>query len=165
MANSIIPAEKRIDGMYGEVWVNRGNGVEWWADVVNVTGTITVERKPVNPAGTVQTYNKRGRVTREGTLTFDKVDSRLEREFITAVNKPLAERRSAANRGLNWFNRFSLHIKLDDPDSWGLEEIVLQNCEWWTLPLGFSLTEMRQTEMQFTWEYEDVNGSKWIAQP
>lgn len=159
---SIIPAEKRIDGMYGEVYVGDGANLVWWADVVNVSGTITVERKPVNPAGSTQTYNKRGRVTREGTLQFDKVDSRLEQEWLTSVNHSLEYRR--ANRDKSWFNRFRMVIKLDDPDSWGVEELVLQNCELWTLPIGFSLGEMRQTEMQFTWEYEDVATSTFIEQ-
>lgn len=160
----IIPAEKRIDGMYGELWVgDSAENIKWWADVVNVTGTVTVERKPINPAGSVQTYNKRGRVTREGSFQFDKVDSRLEREFLESVNKSLEARR--ADRGTNWFNRFRAIVKLDDPDSWGVEEIVLYNCEFWTLPLGFSLSEMRQTELQFTWEYEDIANSKWITEP
>jgi len=115
----IIPAEKRIDGMYGELWVgDSAENIKWWADVVNVTGTVTVERKPINPAGSVQTYNKRGRVTREGSFQFDKVDSRLEREFLTSVNKSLEDRRAV--RGQNWFNRFRAIVKLDDPDSWGV---------------------------------------------
>lgn len=163
---SIISAEKRIDGMYGEVWVGDPNEtVKWFGDVVNVSGTVTVERKPVNPAGSVQTYNKRGRVTREGTLQFDKVDSRLEEEFLTNVNKSLDERRTArdATNAL-WFPRFRMIVTLDDPDAWGKEEIVLQNCEFWTMPLGFSLGEMRQTELQFTWEWEDVGQSKFISQ-
>jgi hypothetical protein len=164
LSNSIIPAEKRIDGMYGEIWVgggDTGTPIQWWADVVNVSGTVTVERKPINPAGSVQTYNKRGRVTREGTLQFDKVDSRLEKQFLESVNKSLEARR--LERGVSWFNRFRMVIKLDDPDSWGVEELVLMNCELWTMPLGFSLSEMRQTEMQFTWEWEDIDRSSWIS--
>lgn len=161
--SGIIPAEKRIDGMYGEIWVGSGANLVWWADVVNVSGTVTVERKPINPAGSVQTYNKRGRVTREGTVQFDKVDSRLEKEFLESVNRSLDDRRKFRNTP--WFNRFRMIVKLDDPDSWGVEELVLQNCEWWTLPIGFSLGEMRQTEMQFTWEYEDITAPKWITQP
>lgn len=163
----IIPAEKRIDGMYGEVYVLEDGQAVWWADVTNVTGTVTVERKPINPAGSVQTYNKRGRVSREGTLTFDKVDSRLEKKFLESVNKDLATRR--ANRNVAWFERFTMHVKLDDPDSWGSELLVLQNCEFWTLPIGFSLSEMRTTELQFTWEREDLPGARssaaWITRP
>lgn len=150
----IISAEKRIDGMYGEIYVGTGADIKWFADVVNVTGTITVERKPINPAGSTQTFNKRGRVTREGTMQFDKVDSRLEAQFIASVSKTINERRAA--RGADWFSRFRTLIKLDDPDSWGKEEIVLTNCEFWTLPIGFSLSEMRQTELQFTWESETI---------
>lgn len=164
---SIISAEKRIDGMYGEVWVGDSNEtIKWFGDVVNVSGTITVERKPVNPAGSVQTYNKRGRVTREGSLQFDKVDSRLEKEFLTNANKTLEARRVARDTDNSlWFPRFRMIVTLDDPDAWGKEEIVLQNCEFWTLPIGFSLGEMRQTELQFTWEWEDVAQSSWIEQP
>ena len=164
----IIPAQKRIDGMYGEIYVG-GSDVSgspagtWYADVVNITGTITVERKPINPAGSTQTFNKRGRVTREGSLQFDKVDSRLEKQFIDSVSQSIDQRRAARNTAAtanqpapSWFNRFRMVVSLDDPDSWGKEEIVLYNCEFWTLPIGFSLSEMRQTELQFTWEYESV---------
>lgn len=152
--SGIISAEKRIDGMYGEIWVGAENDIKWFADVVNVTGTITVERKPINPAGSTQTFNKRGRVTREGTMQFDKVDSRLEAQFIASVSKTIDERRAA--RGTDWFSRFRTVVVLDDPDAWGKEEIVLSNCEFWTLPIGFSLSEMRQTELQFTWESETI---------
>lgn len=144
----VIPAEKRIDGMYGEVWVSN----IWWADLVDITGTITVERKAINPAGSTQTYNKRGRVTREGTCRFDKVDSRHEKKFIESVNKDITTRRAA--RGTSWFPKFNMVVILNDPDAWGAEQITLGGCEFWTLPIGFSLGEMRQTELQFTWETE-----------
>jgi len=144
----VIPAEKRIDGMYGEAWVD---GV-WWADLIEVTGTITVEKKAINPAGSVQTYNKRGRVTREGNCRFDKVDSRHEKKFIESVNRSLEDRR--ANRANAWFPRFNLLLQLDDPDSWGAEKITLGGCEFWNMPIGFSLADMRQIELEFTWEYE-----------
>ena len=157
--NAVIPAEKRIDGMYGEIWVAQ----QWWADVVEITGTITVERKPVNPAGTTQTYNKRGRVTREGTFRVDKADSRHERDFINNVNRSLADRR--ANRNVPWFPKFNMVVVLDDPDAWGREQIQLMNCEIWTMPVGYSLTEMVMREIQFTWEFEDTQSMQAISAP
>lgn len=150
MAQTVIPAEKRIDGMYGEVWV----GTSWWADITGVTGTIRSERKPINPAGTTQTYYKRGRTTREGSFTFDKVDSSREYDFLTRINRALSDRR--ANRSDPWFPKFNMMLKLDDPDAWGVEEIMLMNCETWTMPIGFSLAELKTVEMEFTWEYEDL---------
>ena len=145
----VIPAEKRIDGMYGEVWVDG----KWWADLIEISGTITVEKKPINPAGSVQTFNKRGRVTREGTCRFDKVDSRHEKKFIDSVNRSLQDRRN--NRAAAWFPRFNMLLQLDDPDSWGAEKITLGGCEFWNMPIGFSLADMRQIELEFTWEYEN----------
>jgi hypothetical protein len=91
-------------------------------------------------------------VTREGTCRFDKVDSRHEQKFIDSVNKDVTTRRN--QRGTSWFGKFDMLVKLDDPDAWGSEQITLGGCEFWTLPLGFSLGEMRQTELQFTWETE-----------
>jgi hypothetical protein len=159
MPGRVIQAQRRIDGMYGEVWVD---GV-WWSDVVDINGTITVERKPINPAGTVQTFNKRGRVSREGTMRFDKTDSRLEKLFLESVNRDLATRR--ANRNTPWFSRFNTLVKLDDPDAWGAESITLMDCEIWTLPVGFNLAELKTIEIQFTWIREDVANSKWITDP
>ena len=150
----VIPAEKRIDGMYGEAWVD---GV-WWADLIEITGTITVEKKEITPAGSVQTFNKRGRVTREGTCRFDKVDSRHEQKFLNSVNESLAVRRD--NRGTPWFPKFNLLISLNDPHSWGAEEITLGGCEFWNMPIGFSLSDMRQTELEFTWETESFGQNR-----
>lgn len=159
MANTVIPAEKRIDGMYGEVWVDQ----QWWADCIEITGTITSERRQVNPAGSTNTYHKRGRTSREGSFRLDKVDSRLEKQFITSANKDLATRR--ATRGTPWFPKFNMLIVLDDPDAWGREEIICAGCELWTMPLGFSIAELRTTELQFTWDYEQNPNGVWITQP
>ena len=155
----VIPAEKRIDGMYGEAYCN---GV-WWADLVEITGTITVEKKAITPAGSVQTFNKRGRVTREGTCRFDKVDSRHEQKFINSVNASLTTRRDT--RGTPWFEKFNLIVSLNDPDSWGAENITLSGCEFWNMPLGFSLSDMRQIELEFTWESEAFSEGASIITP
>ena len=157
----VIPAEKRIDGMYGEVWVD---GV-WWADLIEVSGTITVEKKAINPAGSVQTYNKRGRVTREGNCRFDKVDSRHEEKFINSVNKSLDARRQERKSGITWFPRFNMLLQLDDPDSWGAEKITLGGCEFWNMPIGFSLADMRQLELEFTWEWESFGSENSVITP
>ena len=154
-----IPAERRIDGMYGEA---RRDG-KFLADVIAVAGTVTIDRREIVMAGSVGTHNKRGRVSREGTIRYQQVDSRWLEEFLSFTSLSLTERRAARDRGENPASPFNMTLISDDPEAFGAEEIELEGVVMWAHDLGFDITALMEREVPITWTNERI--IKAINQP
>jgi hypothetical protein len=50
-----------------------------------------------------------------------------------------------------WFT-----IRVDDPDSWGAEEIQLLGVRLWEIAIGYTMGDLLEREIPFTWEYEKL---------
>lgn len=151
MGTPLAP-EKRIDGAYGEAL----RGGQWLADVIEVSGTISIDRREVPMAGSVNTGYKRGRASREGTLRFQKVDDRWEKEFMDYTSLSLAQRRAARNNKVPVGAPFYLTLTVDDPDAPGPSSYGLDGVVMWTMPFGYSITDMMDREVTITWTTEEL---------
>ena len=148
---SVSEALQRFGGMYGSAW---RDGV-LLAEVVEVTGAVEVNRIEVPLTGQTKQGYKPGRETREGTLRFQKIDTKWELEIKETIGTSLAQRRQNRNAGIPNIRAFSLQIEHDDPDALGYEKWQLDGCIVWRLPLGFSITDdIVDRELPLTWEDE-----------
>lgn len=154
-----IPAERRMDGMYGEAYRDG----RFLADVIEVTGTVSIDRREIPIAGSVNTHYKRGRVSREGTLRYQQVDSRWLQEFLAFTSLSLAERRAARDRGEYPSAAFDLMLVIDDPEAWGKESLMLYGVIMWNASIGFSISDLLEREVPITWEDEELIGA--VSQP
>lgn len=150
-----VGASRRIDGATGEVWMDIGGSMEMAADIVEINGAIRKERKDVPIPGTRNTHHKSGRITREGSFRFQKIDDRYESYFLSQL-QDLATLRALrdANGGNLPNNTFSVLINLDDPQAWGASTMLITGVEMWELPIGFNLNDLIEREIPITWENE-----------
>lgn len=141
----VSPGLIRFSGMYGHAM---RDGVVM-ADVVECTGTIDINRIEVPLVGFTRNGHKPGRETRDGTIRFDKIDSRWENEILTY----LAGRATGAAK----LKPFQMVLEVNDPDALGKETWQLNGCILWRFSVGFSITEdIQQRELPFTWESEQL---------
>lgn len=152
-----IGAQRRIDGMAGEVHMDIGGGaMAFAADVVEISGTIRVDRKDVPIPGTRNTQSKPGRVSREGSFRFQKIDDRYEKFFLENNLGDLSVLRAArdANNGNLPNVTFSIMIVLDDPQAWGASKLTLTGVKMWELPIGYNINDLVERDIPITWENE-----------
>lgn len=151
--------ERRIDGIYGEVWQEG----QYQGDIMELQGSIQIEQRQIPRAGTTATVFRRGRVTRQGQLTLGKVDSRFEQLIIGWASYSVEDRRRLRSLGHNPWPDTWLTVKLDDPDSWGLEEIQLRGVKFWEISIGYGQGDLITQSLPFTWESESL--MQGIARP
>lgn len=147
--------ERSIYGRSGRVL---RDGV-WLANVTEVSATMTIDRMEVRRAGDYWVQYKAGEFTGEGSLSFDKVNSQFEREFINYINGVDSTGAALSNRALPVFN---LMINLEDrgiPNIQfnelgeaisGHESIILKCVNFWSLPVGYTMTDLLSRDMDFT---------------
>jgi hypothetical protein len=144
--------ERRIDGNYGEVF-HQG---KYQGDILDISGRIAIERRELPRAGTNTMVYRRGRITREGTVRLGKVDSRFEALIINYASKSAAEHRAARGQGRPVFPDTEFTIKIDDPDSWGSEEIKISGVKIWEIGIGFTSGDMLERDLPITWHTEQL---------
>jgi hypothetical protein len=144
--------DRRIDGMYGEVY-HEG---KYQGDILEISGRIAIERREIPVAGTDRVAFRRGRVSREGTFRVGKVDSRFEDFILSYASKSVQDRRIDRAAGRDSFPETWFTIRVDDPDSWGAEEIQLLGVRLWEIAIGYTMGDLLEREIPFTWEYEKL---------
>lgn len=141
----------RMSGMFGSAW---RNGV-LLSDAVAVSAPIAIGRITVPAVGSADESYKQGRVTREGTMTIQKIDTSWELEIYALLSTSDDDRRAARDSGNPINPEFSLVLKLDDPEALGAERWQLDGVRMWNFDLGFSGSDdITQREFQITWESE-----------
>lgn len=141
----------RMGGMYGSAW--RG-GIQL-AEAVEVSAPTEINRVEVQLVGSPDTGYKPGRVTREGTITIQKMDAKWEKEVWDFLSGGVAARRAARDAGQPTIVPFSLLLEIDDPDAIGIEKWQLDGCMLWRLPLGIAITDdLINREFPLTWTKE-----------
>lgn len=161
--------DRRIDGQYGEVW---HEGV-YQGDILEITGRIAIERREIPRAGNSGVVFRRGRVSREGSFRIGKIDSRFENKILQYIRLSPDEKRKLRRQGIAAFPDTWLTIKVDDPDSWGVEEIQLLGVKIWEVGIGFTMGDLLEREIPFTWESENLvkgiaragNKQQWTVDP
>jgi hypothetical protein len=140
--------ERQIDGNFGEIYHNG----HYQGDLRDFTGRIAIERRELPRAGGVDTVYRRGRVTREGTFRLTKIDSRWEELFFNYSDKSPEDMRGDRARGVDSMPDMQFIIRLDDPASWGAEEIALFGVKFWELGIGFTSNDMLERDLPCTWQ-------------
>src|SRR4051794_3123652 len=107
---SALPAleEREIDGNYGEIFHNG----HYQGDIRSFTGRLAIERREIPRAGTNGLVYRRGRISRDGSITLGKVDSRFEALLIGYANMSEDEKRRRRGQGEPVFPDAQLLIKL-----------------------------------------------------
>jgi len=149
-------AERSIYGRSGRVFDGLGN---WLATVTEISATMTVDRMEVRRAGDFFVKYKAGEITGEGSMTFDKVNSDFETSFINYINGVDINGNQLEDRRLPSYNllitledRGIPGISFDDDGnaSSGHEAVLLQGVNFWSLPIGYSMTDLLSRDMDFT---------------
>lgn len=165
-------AERNIYGRHGKLFVapiataangdQSVGGLRWLANVTEITATATIDKLEVRRSGDRFVRYKAGEVTGEGTLTMDKVNSDFEVMFIEYINRSTTQSLELP--------AFQLHLSLEDSglpniqfdaDGFavkGHEEIILECVNFWSMPFGFSLSDMVSRDLDFTFQGLGIGG-------
>jgi hypothetical protein len=148
---SVAEALQRMGGMFGAAYRDG----KMLTNVVEVSGSIEINRVEMPITGRTQLGYKPGRESREGTLRLQKVDSYWEMEVYRFLSASLEDRRAARNAGQNLIRPFQLLLEYDDPDALGIEKWQIDGCLLWRMQLGFAITDdVVEREIPLTWERE-----------
>lgn len=149
--SSVAEALQRMGGMYGSCWRDG----RMLTDVVLVQATAEVAQVAVPLVGMTRLGNKPGRVTRTGSLRYQKVDTRWEMQVWSFIAESLDARRAARDAGNPGLPSFSIQIELDDPDALGIEKWQLDGCQIYRMNLGFDIAQdLTELDVPFSWETE-----------
>lgn len=136
--------EKRaINGTYGEVWLEG----EIVREATALKAEISLDFLDVPMCGTLSKHKKVSGLNGNGSITMTKVNSRMAiklSDMLKAGKTPT----------------FTIISKLDDPDAYGAERVVLKNCQFSTLTLAdWSANQIGSITQNFTftdWDYLDL---------
>jgi len=160
--------ERSIYGRSGRVL---RDGV-WLANVTEISATMTIDRMEVRRAGDYWVQYKAGEFTGEGSVSFDKVNSLFETEFINYINGVDTNGQALTNRALPVFNlminledRGIPNIQFDEQGEAvsGHESIILECVNFWSLPVGYTMTDLLSRDMDFT--FRGIRLVKAIVDP
>lgn len=132
-------ALRRFGGMWGSAWRDG----RMLTDVVQVTGTTQRGRIEIPLVGQQTTGHKPGRLSSEGSIAFQKVDSGWELDIFNAMTLDIDALREARDRGDfgELDGTFDLLLKNDDPHAFGKEVWKLTGCQIWQLDVGINVTD------------------------
>lgn len=136
-----LDATRTINGSYGEVW---HEGV-WLTNATNFEATVEIDKEEIKRSGTRWIGHKAMTLTGSGTITGYKVTS----EFIQLIGS------IASDRGKPYVT--SLIAKLDDPEAWGAERVMLKGVQFDRIPLGkFEVGSIVEEELPYTFSGYDL---------
>ena len=108
-----------INGTFGEVYLE----TEQIREATGLKAEVALEFMDVPMCGDLAKHQKVSGITGTGSITMTKVNSRMAiklSDMIRAGKTPV----------------FTIISKLDDPDAYGAERVVLKNCQFSTLTLA-----------------------------
>lgn len=121
-----LEAKRQFNGTYGDVWWDG----EKLLDIMSFEAKISVNREDVNQAGDLSIDSKITSLKGEGTIKVKKVYSRGISKFLEAYKSGKDPRSQLI--GL-----------LSDPDAFGKERIIIDNC-WFN---EFTLMQFEQAKL------------------
>lgn len=141
----------RMSGAFGMAYRNG----KLLADVVEVQAPVTINKITVPAVGSLDEGYKRGRVTREGTLSIQKIDSSWELEVFALMSVSDDDMRAARDAGNPINPAFSIIVKIDDPEALGVERWQMDGCRIWNFDMGFAQgDDITTRQFQLSWESE-----------
>lgn len=132
-------ALRRYGGMWGSAWRDG----RMLTDVVQVTGTTTRGRIEIPLVGKQRVGHKPGRLSSEGSIAFQKIDTGWELDVYNAMTMDVEALRAARDRGEfgTLDGVFDITLKHDDPHAFGKEVWLLKGCQVWQLDVAINVTE------------------------
>ena len=152
-----LTAENTINGSFGQlIW----NEVEI-GNVMSVEARAILDKRDLRLAGTRLTQYKAMSVRGEGTFTIYKVVS----HFTDYIESMFSESRylGVRNRNLGMDEGHEMKLILDDPEivnnagGTNFEQCTLESVKIWEIPIGFSVDELVQQALPFTFEGFKLN--------
>lgn len=136
--------EKRaINGTFGEVYLEG----ELVREATALKAEISLDFLDVPMCGTLSKHRKVSGHTGNGSITMTKVNSRMAIKLSDHLKKGKTP-------------SFTIISKLDDPDAYGAERVVLKNCQFSTLTLAdWTSNQIGTITQPFTftdWDYIDL---------
>lgn len=123
-----LDASRVINGTYGKLYIED----KWQTNINHLEATVEVQKKELNLSGDNWVRHKLGSLKGTGTMSGFKVTSDMIRIG---------------------FNKFTVFSKLDDPESYGFETVVLNNVMLDKLQLAnWTAGEEVKEELSFTFE-------------
>lgn len=167
-AETNYKAEQNLYGRHGKLFAKRsfrpgatpsgqgldGGELKWLSNVTEINATMTVDRLEVRRSGDRFVRYKSGEITGEGTMTMDKVNSYFEKNMIEFIGRDTTQSLVLPE--------FVLIMSIEDPDIDGIdfggdvfakkghEQVIISGVNFWSLPLGFSLSDMITRDLDFT---------------
>ena len=145
-------ALRRYGGMWGSA---RNDAGQLLTDVVQVTGTTQRGRIEIPLVGRQKVGHKPGRLSSEGSIAFQKVDTGWELDVYNAMSLDVDELRRRRDRGEfgTLDGTFNLNLVQDDPHAFGKEVWQLTGCQVWQLDVGINITDdFIQREIPLTYD-------------
>lgn len=133
-------ALRRMGGMWASVWDDTGSML---TDVVRVTATVARNRIEVPLVGQQKIGYKPGRISMEGSLAFQKVDTGWELRVYNAMTLDVDALRAARDAGQfgELDGTFNLKLSQDDPHAFGKEVWQAIGCQLWQMELTVDTSE------------------------
>lgn len=145
-------ALRRYGGMWGGARDEKGALL---TDVVQVTGTTQRGRTEIPLVGRQKTGFKPGRISSEGSIAFQKIDTGWEWQVYSAMTLDVDELRARRDRGEfgTLDGTFNLNLVHDDPHAFGKEVWQLVGCMIWQMDVGINITDdFIQREIPLTYD-------------
>lgn len=132
-------ALRRVGGMWGSAWMDG----DLLTDVVQVGATTARGRIEVPLVGQQTVGHKPGRISNEGSISFQKIDTGWELRVYEAITMDIDALRAARDAGNfgELDGTFDLLLKHDDPHSFGKEVWKLTGCQIWQMDIGINTQE------------------------
>lgn len=139
MIRNKIDGKRVLNGTYGEVWLDG----DYVAEVTGLQAKIALKKETVNMCGDMADKQKVIGWSGTGSLKFKKVFSRMA----IKMKQILKEGKDV---------RFVIISKLDDPDSYGAERVVIRDVSFDDLLLAdWSVNASGNIEAPFTFSDYD----------
>lgn len=136
-------SRRAINGTFGEVWLEG----ELVREATGLKAEVGLEFIDVPMCGNLGKHQKVSGMTCNGNIAMTKINSRMAiklSEMLKAGKTP----------------SFTIISKLDDPDAYGAERVVLKNCQFSTLTLAdWTSKQIGSTNQPFTftdWDFLDL---------
>lgn len=143
MSRAKFDERRAINGTFGEVWLE-GDLVR---EATGLKAEIGLEFMDVPMCGDLGKHQKVSGRTGNGNIVMTKINSRMAiklSEMLKAGKTP----------------SFTIISKVDDPDAYGAERVVLKNCQFSTLTLAdWTSKQIATVNQPFTftdWEFLDL---------
>lgn len=134
-----LSANRVMSGTWGEVWLDG----DYVSECYGLQAKSSMNKEDVNICGQMAVDKKVTSISNTGSLKLHKVNSRMSRAIGDKIKKGIDV-------------RFTIISKLDDPDAYGSERVVLRNVSFDDLTIAdWEVAKNGTVEAPFTFtDYE-----------